>query len=146
MQGFERRSPNHLYRNSLVAIFLRKLEYCSAILFLTTNRVSEFDDAILSRIHLPLKYDNLGLEERRSVWQNTLKRADTPHGGACIKDLGSLTAPKLNGWQIKNVVAAAHALAMQGNAPVTDQHIQLALDVSEEFIKEFYRPPERMYS
>lgn len=36
----ERRSTNDLNRNSLVAGFLRSLEYYDGILFLTTNRVS----------------------------------------------------------------------------------------------------------
>ena len=31
-------------------------------MFLTTNRMSEFDEAILSRIHLKLKYDDLRKE------------------------------------------------------------------------------------
>lgn len=47
--------------------------------------------------------------------------------------------------QIKNVVAAAHALATQDNTPVRYEDIQQALEVSEEFIKKFFRPPQRMY-
>ncbi|EEH19032.2 hypothetical protein PABG_01351 [Paracoccidioides brasiliensis Pb03] len=38
-----------------VTVFLRKLEYYEGILCLTTNRVDEFDDAILSRIHYKLE-------------------------------------------------------------------------------------------
>lgn len=34
----KRRSSQNLHRNSLVAVFLRKLEYCAGILFLTTRR------------------------------------------------------------------------------------------------------------
>lgn len=37
-------------RNSLVATFLRLLEYHSGVLFLTTNRVKAFDEAFLSRV------------------------------------------------------------------------------------------------
>ena len=44
----EKRSSQNLTRNSLVSVFLRKLEYCIEILFLTTNRVTEFDDAIIT--------------------------------------------------------------------------------------------------
>jgi SpoVK/Ycf46/Vps4 family AAA+-type ATPase len=32
--------------NSLVSVFLRKLEYYQGIMLLTTNRVRDFDDAI----------------------------------------------------------------------------------------------------
>jgi SpoVK/Ycf46/Vps4 family AAA+-type ATPase len=55
----ERRSSQDLVRNGLVSVFLRKLEYCEGIMFLTTNRVSEFDEAILTRVHLMLRYDHL---------------------------------------------------------------------------------------
>ena len=55
----EQRSCIDLVRNGLVSVFLRKLECCDGIIFLTMNRVSQFDIAILSRIRLMLKYDNL---------------------------------------------------------------------------------------
>ena len=45
---FEKRSSHNLTRNCLSSVFVRKLEYCPWILFLTTDRVTEFDDAILS--------------------------------------------------------------------------------------------------
>jgi SpoVK/Ycf46/Vps4 family AAA+-type ATPase len=54
----EQRSSD-LIRNSLVSVFLRKLEYCEGIMFLTTNRVAQFDKAILGRIHVMLKYGDL---------------------------------------------------------------------------------------
>jgi hypothetical protein len=44
---------DNLLRSSLVVIFLRKLEYCTGILFLTMNRVSEVD-AILSSSASPV--------------------------------------------------------------------------------------------
>jgi hypothetical protein len=47
-----------LERNRLVVIFL-KLEYFDGILFLTTSLVNDFDAAILNRIHLKMKYEDL---------------------------------------------------------------------------------------
>ena len=46
----EKRGTADLMRNSLVATFLRLLEYHSGMLFLTTNRVKAFDEAFLSRV------------------------------------------------------------------------------------------------
>src|SRR5271163_4464933 len=80
----ERRSSQNLHRNGLVSVFLRKLEYCTGILFLTTNRVSEFDEAILSQIHIMLRYYDLDREARRDIWTNFLKRAHTRQGAATI--------------------------------------------------------------
>jgi SpoVK/Ycf46/Vps4 family AAA+-type ATPase len=99
----EKRSSQNLQRNGLVSVFLRKLEYCTGILFLTTNRVSEFDEAILSRIHLSLRYNNLSMEARKQIWVNFLKQASTHKGAANIsyKELESLVKPELNGRQVR---------------------------------------------
>ena len=51
----EARTAQDIHRNALVSIFLRVLEYFQGILFLTTNRVSTFDDAFQSRIHIALR-------------------------------------------------------------------------------------------
>ncbi|PKK67210.1 P-loop containing nucleoside triphosphate hydrolase protein, partial [Rhizophagus irregularis] len=55
----ERRSENNIYRNALVSVFLRLLEYHQGILFLTTNRVKCFDAAFQSRVSISLKYNDL---------------------------------------------------------------------------------------
>ncbi|CAG8017779.1 unnamed protein product [Penicillium salamii] len=64
----EQRTSYHDTHNRLVTIFLRKLEYYQGILFLTSNRGIQFDDAILSRIHLITEYENLTREFRRDLW------------------------------------------------------------------------------
>jgi hypothetical protein len=73
-----------------VSVFLRKLEYCTGILFLTTNRVSEFDD------------ENLNKDARKNIWTSFLKRAQTQKGAAKIgpKHLESLVKAELNGRQV----------------------------------------------
>jgi hypothetical protein len=68
----EQRLLNNLTHNSLVSVFLHKLKYYKKILFLMTNWVSQFDEAILSQIHLMLRYDNLTKAARRQVWRNFL--------------------------------------------------------------------------
>jgi SpoVK/Ycf46/Vps4 family AAA+-type ATPase len=127
----EHRSNQDLVRNSLVSVFLRKLEYCEGIMFLTTNRVSQFDEAVLSRIHLTLRYDDLNKATREQIWRQFLCRACNRHGPAAVRhsELEGLAATKFNGHQarihqiskilvltvalrpIKNIVATAHALA-----------------------------------
>jgi SpoVK/Ycf46/Vps4 family AAA+-type ATPase len=98
----ERRSPSDTSRNGLVTVFLRKLEYFEGILFLTTNRVSEFDDAILSRIHIMLKYNSLSKDERREIWKHFLEKAHTYQGAAEISDqeFGRMVNSQLNGRQV----------------------------------------------
>jgi hypothetical protein len=83
-------------------VFLRKLEYYEGILFLTTNRVAQFDEAILSRIHILLRYEGLNRVARRQVWRNFLSRAATSSGDADVTDteLEELAIHELNGRQV----------------------------------------------
>ncbi len=98
----EQRTKENLGRNQLVSVFLRMLEYCKGILFLTTNRVSDFDEAILSRIHLMLKYDALGLDARKQIWKHFLHAARTSQGGPVIarKEMDNLATTAFNGRQV----------------------------------------------
>ncbi|KAI0138555.1 P-loop containing nucleoside triphosphate hydrolase protein [Hypoxylon sp. NC0597] len=63
------RSAHNLGRNSIVATFLRLLEYYRGMLFLTTNRVEAVDSAFKSRIHLTIKYPHLNAAARRQIWE-----------------------------------------------------------------------------
>ncbi|KAK7957774.1 hypothetical protein PG988_012622 [Apiospora saccharicola] len=65
----ERRMVSDLKRNTLVAVFLRCLEYYRGILFLTSNRVGTFDDAFISRIHVVIYYEDLGEPQRKQIWK-----------------------------------------------------------------------------
>ncbi|KAI1804748.1 hypothetical protein F4811DRAFT_552621 [Daldinia bambusicola] len=67
------RTKEDFQRNGLVAVFLRVLEYYSGILFLTTNRVGDFDEAFASRIHISLYYPELGRKETREVFKLNLE-------------------------------------------------------------------------
>ena len=99
----EERSTRDVYRNALVSVFLRKLEYYDGILFLTTNRVTTFDKAIASRIHLLLRYDNLDQVAREQVWEGLLERAKTGKGGTVYtaKDIKGLAKKHLNGREVR---------------------------------------------
>ncbi|KAI0877666.1 hypothetical protein GGS24DRAFT_487711 [Hypoxylon argillaceum] len=67
------RTKEDFKRNGLVAVFLRVLEYYAGILFLTTNRVGDFDEAFASRIHISLYYPELGREETLEVFKLNLQ-------------------------------------------------------------------------
>lgn len=92
----ERRSKQDVARNKLVSVFLRKLEYCEGIMFLTTNRVSDFDEAILSRIHLMLKYHELGVSVRCQIWERMLDRT------ILLKGERTLLVRKWSAWPQQN--------------------------------------------
>jgi len=135
----EARSTADLERNKMVSIFLRVLEYYQGVLFLTTNRVKNIDDAFHSRIHISLHYPSLTAASRRHIWNTFLG----PQGGrtavSALTDgqLDALAQVELNGRQIKNVLKTAQMLARRkdGDGRVTMGHIEtiLAIERSKDF-------------
>ncbi|RAQ43815.1 hypothetical protein AFGD_012609 [Aspergillus flavus] len=146
----ERRASYHDAHNRLLTVFLRKLEYYDGILFLTSNRAIQFDDAILSRIHLKIKYEDLNKESRREIWKHFLSKARTAEGPSLIRDhdLRRLEDMNLNGREIKNLTSIAHSLATCQATRVGYGHLELAAKSQEKFIEQFGRPAslEGMYT
>lgn len=119
------RTKEDFKRNGLVAVFLRLMEYYSGILFLTTNRVGDFDEAFTSRIHVSLYYPELNEKKTVKVFKINMDmiedRFDTK--GRVVKidrmEIGSFAAKyfaehphaRWNGRQIRNACQTALALA-----------------------------------
>lgn len=98
----EQRTTENTPRNALVSVFLRQLEYHDGIVFLTTNRVKTFDEAMASRVHLAMRYDSLKENARKEIWQRFLARAKTTKREASCKpkELERLTMKSLNGREV----------------------------------------------
>ncbi|KAI8721446.1 AAA domain-containing protein [Fusarium sp. LHS14.1] len=104
-----RRDGADIERNSLIAVFLRLLEYQSGIVFLTTNGPSDFDPAFESRIHLQISFSRLDASKRELIWKLLAQK----NGGCNLspeqsKALGKLP---LNGRRIKNILRLASLFA-----------------------------------
>ena len=97
-----KRSVENGGHNALVSIFLRQLEYYQGIIFLTTNRVYAFDEAVMGRMHYGVCYDRLDKSARKDVWQSFLQRAITKKGTAkySLQELESLVSHNLNGREV----------------------------------------------
>ncbi|KAH6661739.1 hypothetical protein B0J14DRAFT_663207 [Halenospora varia] len=91
--------------------------------------------AIASRIHFKIKYDNLGPDQRRGVWEYFLGKAATPQGAPVYSrsDLESLVEKLLNGREIKNLTSTAQVLALQEGAQGTMSHLEYAIEAGEDF-------------
>lgn len=133
----EKREVHDIHRNALVSIFLRLLEYFQGILFLTTNRVETFDDAFQSRIHVALRYGELAMKAKRSVWAMFLNMCRAQAGCAVAdfsdEQLDALSRHQLNGRQIKNIVRTAQALALRDGDVLGMEHVKKVMDVQEDF-------------
>ncbi|KAJ4388571.1 hypothetical protein N0V93_006029 [Gnomoniopsis smithogilvyi] len=112
-------------RNGLVAVFLRTLEYYAGILFLTTNRIGDFDEAFASRIHMSLYYPALSDASTFKVFKLNLELIKTRYKNKGrklkIDEAEILHAvgeyyrehqkARWNGRQIRNACQTALALA-----------------------------------
>ncbi|KAL9106860.1 MAG: hypothetical protein Q9227_008193 [Pyrenula ochraceoflavens] len=130
----EQRDTHDLERNKMVSIFLRVLEYYEGILFLTTNRIKNIDDAFHSRIHVAMRYPDLTVEGRRKIWA---KFAEEAGSSLSEGNLDELSKEELNGRQIKNVLKTAGMLAMRWdeNGKVSMDHVRtvMAIERSKDF-------------
>ncbi|KAF2193617.1 P-loop containing nucleoside triphosphate hydrolase protein [Zopfia rhizophila CBS 207.26] len=133
------RTVDNTSNNSLVSVFLRQLEYYQGILFLTTNRVQTFDEAVASRVHYGINYGSLGVNARREIWERFLAKASTKMGSVKYNsnDLDDLAKQELNGREIKNAVSMARALASHRNTRVSLKSLTIAIDAIKEFRSDF---------
>jgi hypothetical protein len=58
-----------IQQNAIVGVFLRTLERYRGILFLTTNRATEIDDAIISRLTAHVRYDMPDEDQLGDIWK-----------------------------------------------------------------------------
>ncbi|KAL4811700.1 P-loop containing nucleoside triphosphate hydrolase protein [Aspergillus spinulosporus] len=114
---------------SLVKVFLQKLQSHNGILFLTANRVFVFDETVLSRIHLKLKYSELTHSARWNIWESCL--AGTLQ--VTENELDQLASMKWNSHEIVNSIVVAKAMAAAEDKQVTFDHVAEAAKFNNEF-------------
>jgi DNA polymerase III delta prime subunit len=124
----KRNSAGDPKRNAMTGIFLRLLEYYKGVLFLTTNRVTTFDDAFCSRISMFIRYHRLTHSQRAKVWENLLSRVDLMD-----VDLDMFAAHELNGREIRNSIRTAQTWATNCKQPLTTQHVLSVVKMLENF-------------
>jgi hypothetical protein len=64
-----KRRDDNIAANAVVGVFLRVLEYFNGLLFLTTNRVNDIDEAIVSRCIALIKYKPPEFADRTRIWR-----------------------------------------------------------------------------
>lgn len=115
----EHRSVQDIARNSLVAGFLRALEYFKGVLFLTTNRVGHFDEAFISRINMTIYYRPFDEQQRRELWESYFKKLQKEREDTMriqlntrdyVEESEDLRNLEWNGREIKNGMFAGEIL------------------------------------
>ena len=97
-----KRRDDNIAANAVVGVFLRVLEYFNGLLFLTTNRVDDIDEAIISRCIAMITYHAPNSDDRRKIWQVMTEQFELDIDEALIEQLVT-RFPKATGRDIKGL-------------------------------------------
>lgn len=121
-------------KDSIVSKFLRILDYYNGIVILTSRCVDVFDDAIVSRVQIPLRFESLNRASRRKIWQNFIDLLEEDQGDTNFEDirahLDHFAGEELNGHQIRNVFKTAKDLSSFRFERLDWTHLVQALSLS----------------
>ncbi|MEJ2553109.1 MAG: ATP-binding protein [Gammaproteobacteria bacterium] len=97
-----KRRDDDMTMNAVVGVFLRVLEYFNGLLFLTTNRVDDIDEAIVSRCIAMIKFYPPDSEARRKIWKVMTEQFALDVGEGVIAEL-AVAFPAATGRDIKGL-------------------------------------------
>jgi hypothetical protein len=111
-----KRRDDNIAMNAVVGVFLRVLEYFNGLLFLTTNRVDDIDEAIVSRCIAMIRYEAPDQAARRRIWQVMLDQFSLGVDDQLLDDLVALF-PKASGRDIKGLAKLTAKYCSQKRIP-----------------------------
>lgn len=109
---------NDLQHNAIVAEFLRTLEYFGGLLFMTTNRIDDVDDAILSRCIATIKYEVPPRDAALRLWDTLARQFDVELDAALVATLAD-TYPQASGRDIKELLKLTARFCTSKNQPLS---------------------------
>lgn len=129
------------------------MEYFRGLLFLTTNRVGQIDDAFMSRIHVAIGYEKLTPIIRQQIWKGFFSKVAKERAGKIVIGRNAqkyvledeeVQKIQLNGRDIRNALQTAITLAeyetLEGRSNsdnelviVEEGHFRRVLQMNEKF-------------
>ncbi len=109
-----KRRQDNLTMNAVVGVFLRVLEYFNGLLFLTTNRVDDIDEAIVSRCIALIKYHQPDAEDRKKIWRVMADQFGLDLNEVLIAELAA-QFPQVSGRDIKGLAKLVAKFCAQKN-------------------------------
>lgn len=106
----------NIEQNAIVAEFLRTIEYFDGLLFMTTNRPNDIDDAIVSRCTAIINYEPPCSDDAAAIWKVMAVQYETTLDQAFIDALVK-TFPSITPRDIKMLFRLA--LRMSKNEPLS---------------------------
>jgi len=114
---------NDLQHNAIVAEFLRTLEYFDGLLFMTTNRVDDVDDAILSRCIAVIRYEAPPRDDAVRLWQTLSTQFQVDLSDELITELVT-TYQSASGRDIKELIKLTSRYCTSTNTPFSLEAFQ----------------------
>jgi hypothetical protein len=113
-----KKRADNLASNAVVGVFLRVLEYFNGLLFLTTNRVDDIDEAIISRCIALIRYHAPHAADRRKIWEVMTEQFSLAVADDLLDELVRLF-PGATGRDIKGLTKLVAKFCMQKQLPPT---------------------------
>jgi hypothetical protein len=132
-----KKRDDNIATNAVVGVFLRVLEYFNGLLFMTTNRVDDIDEAIVSRCIAMIKFHPPVADARRRIWGVMTEQFQLPVEQKLLDDLVYMF-PSATGRDIKGLTKlTAKFCAHKKVKPTSDVFIRCSifrgLDLAPEY-------------
>jgi len=98
-----------IQQNAIVGVFLRVLEHYRGVLFLTSNRATVIDDAIMSRATAWIRYALPTRDQLVEIWGVLSKQYGMEMPVGTIRQLVT-EFPKISGRNVKNLLKLGRML------------------------------------
>jgi len=115
---YVRARGDEIEQNAIVGVFLRVLEYYRGVLFLTTNRGTEIDDAIVSRLTASINYEMPNSDDQYRLWKILGNQNNIDFSNGEIMEIIKFD-DSLSGRDIKNLLKLASMVARSKDVPVS---------------------------
>ena len=119
-----RRRDNDLEHNAIVAEFLRTLEYFSGLLFMTTNRIDDVDDAILSRCIAKIQYETPPKRDAVRLWKLLAEQLNADLTDDLIEAL-TRVYPKASGRDVKELLKLTTRYCRAKQIPLSEDAFRM---------------------
>ena len=117
---------NDINQNAVVGVFLRVLEYYQGILFLTTNRDTLIDDAIVSRCTAKVNFQVPTVDQQKKIWEILAACSGIKIKATEITKFAT-KHPEIVGRDVKGLLKLAHIIASQRKEPITSDSIEYVM-------------------
>lgn len=134
-----------IQQNAIVGVFLRVLEYYRGVLFMTSNRGTVVDDAIMSRATAWIQYTYPDAERLKRIWTVLAAQYDVPMGTLLRDSLVKHPVMGVNtsGRTVKNLLKLARLLSASNHHAIDlslFEYVSQFLDMDGKNRKSKVRP------